>query len=137
MRHKSGFASWVGAMDSDIRDIHGYQSRDGTTYNAYFVKANSKSVLIDTVKASFLPHLLGRLKTCTKTLDYVIMNHGEPDHSGSLPGPSTHSFCSLLYSPLPPSPFFFSFFFVHGVSSASSTTNSHASHITSQLSCVL
>jgi flavorubredoxin len=57
---------WVGSIDWNIRDFHGYSTYQGTTYNAYLIK-DEKVVLIDTVKK-----------------DYVISNHTELDHSGSL-----------------------------------------------------
>ena len=48
---------WVGAVDWDIRDFHGYSTEKGTTYNAYLVK-DEKSVLFDTVKSNFSDDLI-------------------------------------------------------------------------------
>lgn len=77
---------WVGAIDWGIRDFHGYQTSRGTTYNAYLVLAD-KVTLIDTVKAPFLDEMLSRIGTiiAPDKIDYIISNHSEMDHSGSLP----------------------------------------------------
>jgi flavorubredoxin len=76
---------WVGAIDWGIRDFHGYLTDRGTTYNAFLVMAD-KITLIDTVKPPFLKELLGRISSVVdpKQIDYVISNHAEMDHSGSL-----------------------------------------------------
>lgn len=78
---------WVGAIDWGIRDFHGYLTERGSTYNAFLVMAD-KITLIDTVKSPFLPELLGRIGSVVepKKIDYVISNHAEMDHSGSLVG---------------------------------------------------
>jgi len=77
---------WVGAIDWNLRDFHGYATPRGTTYNAYIVKG-SKTALVDTVKAGFFDELQSRVEAITDpgTIDYVIVNHVEPDHTGSLP----------------------------------------------------
>ena len=77
---------WVGAIDWNLRDFHGYATPRGTTYNAYIVK-DSKTALVDTVKAGFFDELQSRVDAITdpRDLDYVIVNHVEPDHTGSLP----------------------------------------------------
>jgi len=77
---------WVGAIDWNVRDFHGYSTPFGTTYNAYLI-VDEKIVLVDTVKAQFFSEMLGRISEIidpTK-IDYVIANHVEVDHSGSLP----------------------------------------------------
>ena len=78
----------VGVIDWDIRSFHGpsYSTHRGTSYNAYLIK-DDKVALVDTVHLSFAEELianLGQLVT-PGSLDYVIVNHIEPDHSGSLP----------------------------------------------------
>ncbi len=77
---------WVGAIDWTIRDFHGYGTPRGTTYNAYLV-LGEKPILIDTVKKPFLEELLSRIRSVVKPeeIAYIISNHTEMDHSGSLP----------------------------------------------------
>ncbi|UCG14055.1 MAG: FprA family A-type flavoprotein [Deltaproteobacteria bacterium] len=76
---------WVGAIDWGIRDFHGYLTERGTTYNAFLVMAD-KITLIDTVKPPFRQELLGRIASVVdpKAISYVVSNHAEMDHSGSL-----------------------------------------------------
>ncbi len=78
---------WVGAIDWGIRDFHGYLTERGTTYNAFLVLAD-KITLIDTVKPPFQSELLGRIASVVdpKEISYVVSNHAEMDHSGSLVG---------------------------------------------------
>ena len=77
---------WVGAIDWDIRDFHGYSTNRGTTYNAYLVMAD-KPTLIDTVKAPFFDEMISRIASVCdpKAIRYVVSNHSELDHSGGLP----------------------------------------------------
>jgi flavorubredoxin len=82
---KSGIY-WVGAIDWNIRNFHGYSTRKGTTYNAYLV-IGEKIALVDTVKAPFYGEMLERINhiIAPEEIDYLITNHVEMDHSGSLP----------------------------------------------------
>ena len=77
---------WVGAVDWSMRSFHGYSTRRGSSYNAYLI-LDEKITLIDTVKAPFVTELLERVSSVVdpKKIDYIISNHVEPDHSGSLP----------------------------------------------------
>lgn len=79
---------WVGAIDWDIRTFHGhtYETRRGTTYNSYLV-IDDKIALIDGVFAPFYGEWLERIKEIIDPgkIDYLVVNHIEPDHSGSLP----------------------------------------------------
>jgi len=77
---------WVGAIDWDVRDFHGYSTNRGTTYNAYLIM-DEKITLIDTVKKSLKSDMLSRIKEIVdpKDIDYIVVNHVEMDHSGSLP----------------------------------------------------
>ena len=77
---------WVGAIDWNVRDFHGYSTPTGTTYNAYLI-LDEKNVLVDTVKVPFFTELLERISEIIDPakIDYVIANHVENDHSGSLP----------------------------------------------------
>jgi flavorubredoxin len=76
---------WVGAVDWNIRDFHGYSTYMGTTYNAFLV-VDEKITLIDTVKKEFAHELLTSISQIVdpKKIDYVISNHTEMDHSGGL-----------------------------------------------------
>ena len=77
---------WVGAIDWNVTEFHGYKTERGSTYNAYLV-LDDKITLIDTVKAPFKDQLLARISSVIDPaqIDYIISNHAEPDHSGSLP----------------------------------------------------
>ena len=57
----------------------------GTSYNSYFILGNSKNALIDTVDPSKSHELISKLKKIDAKADYIIVNHAEQDHSGSLP----------------------------------------------------
>jgi flavorubredoxin len=76
---------WVGAIDWNVRDFHGYSTALGTTYNAYLI-LDEKNVLVDTVKAPFYLEMLGRISEIIDPakIDIVVSNHVEMDHSGSL-----------------------------------------------------
>lgn len=76
---------WVGAIDWNGRDFHGFTTPGGTTYNSYLV-IGEKTALIDTVKAPFAGEMLRRISQIIdpSKLDYIVVNHMEPDHSGSL-----------------------------------------------------
>ncbi|MBU2644499.1 FprA family A-type flavoprotein [bacterium] len=77
---------WVGAIDWDVRNFHGYLTQQGTTYNAYLV-VDEKVVLIDTVKKDLADQMLHRIRQVIdlSKIDYVLSNHVEPDHSGAIP----------------------------------------------------
>ncbi len=76
---------WVGAIDWNLRDFHGYATTRGTTYNAYLV-LGKKPTLIDTVKKAFYPEMLSRIKSVIdpKQIEIIVSNHAEMDHSGAL-----------------------------------------------------
>jgi len=77
---------WVGAIDWDIRSFHGYLTGRGSTYNAYLI-IDEKIVLVDTVKNYLCSEMLEGFKKLVdpSKIDYIISNHVEMDHSGSLP----------------------------------------------------
>ncbi|MFQ6003487.1 MAG: FprA family A-type flavoprotein [Candidatus Zixiibacteriota bacterium] len=77
---------WVGAVDWNVRNFHGYTTPYGATYNAYLI-VDEKITLIDTVKYPFYEEMLGRIKEIVspKEISYLISNHAEFDHSSSLP----------------------------------------------------
>jgi len=64
---------WVGAIDWNIRDFHGYSTCQGTTYNACLIK-DEKITLIDTVKKEFADDLIANISELIdpKKIDYVI-----------------------------------------------------------------
>jgi flavorubredoxin len=76
---------WVGAVDWTVRDFHGYSTQKGTTYNAYLV-LDEKITLFDTVKKGFQSDLLHNIHKVVEPskIDYLVVNHVEPDHSGAL-----------------------------------------------------
>ena len=76
---------WVGAIDWNVRDFHGYSTNKGTTYNAFLI-LDKQIVLIDTVKKEFYPEMLSRIKSIIEPskIDIIISNHAEFDHSGAL-----------------------------------------------------
>jgi flavorubredoxin len=77
---------WVGGIDWGLRDFHGYSTNRGTTYNAYLI-IDKKITLIDTVKHYLFDEMLTRIKEIIEPskIDYIISNHVEMDHSGSIP----------------------------------------------------
>jgi len=77
----------VGAIDWDRRLFDELiPLPDGTSYNAYLVKGREKTALIDTVDSTMADVLIENLNQLKiKNIDYVIANHAEQDHSGSLP----------------------------------------------------
>lgn len=79
---------WVGAVDWNLRYFHGptYYTHRGTTYNAYLVK-DEKIALVDCVYEPFADELLENIRQLVNPadIDYIIVNHIEPDHSGALP----------------------------------------------------
>jgi anaerobic nitric oxide reductase flavorubredoxin len=78
--------NWVGVVDWNLRDFHGYLTRRGTTYNAYLI-SDEKTALVDTVKHTFSNELLRNICEIVDPakIDYIIVNHVEMDHSSSLP----------------------------------------------------
>ena len=77
---------WVGAVDWNARNFHGYTTDLGTTYNAYLI-IDEKITLIDTVKKEFASEMIDRITQIIEpsSIDYIISNHVEMDHSGSIP----------------------------------------------------
>lgn len=93
---------WVGIKDWELRRFHGHElsTHRGSTYNSYIVK-DQKTVLVDTVwnpyKEEFVENL--EREVGIKNIDYIVINHCEPDHAGSLGYlmekiPNTPIYCS-------------------------------------------
>ena len=78
---------WVGAVDWDRRMFDDLiPLPDGTSYNAFLIQGSEKTVLIDTVDTPMSHVMLERLnQLSTGHIDYIITNHAEQDHSGTLP----------------------------------------------------
>ncbi|MCL2156729.1 MAG: FprA family A-type flavoprotein [Methanobrevibacter sp.] len=80
---------WVGVLDWDIRDYHGY-TLEGTTYNCYLVFGKEKVALIDNTYPGTSAQLWGRINDAFEQeakelkIDVVVQNHIENDHSGCL-----------------------------------------------------
>ena len=75
----------VGAVDWNVRNFHGYSTNRGASYNAYLI-IDEKIALIDTVKNQFADELIKNISDIIDPMkiDYIVSNHAEPDHSGSL-----------------------------------------------------
>ena len=93
---------WVGKTDWELRKFHGdeYSTHRGSTYNSYLIK-EEKVALIDTVWMPFSKEFVKNLskEIDLEKIDYVIANHAEIDHSGSLPElmeriPETPIYCT-------------------------------------------
>ncbi|MEE9520889.1 MAG: FprA family A-type flavoprotein [Dehalococcoidales bacterium] len=78
---------WVGAIDWDRRLFDALiPLPDGTSYNSYLIKGSEKTALIDTADPTMPKVLINHLNQLgIENLDYVVANHAEQDHSGSIP----------------------------------------------------
>ena len=94
--------SWVGKVDWELRTFHGEElsTHRGSSYNSYLLE-EEKTVLIDTVWLPFAEEFVTNLATeiDLNKIDYIVVNHGEVDHSGSLPAlmkriPQTPIYCT-------------------------------------------
>jgi len=80
---------WVGVIDWDLRDYHGYVL-DGTTYNCYLVFGEKKIALIDNTYPGTSAQLWGRIEDAFEEegkdlkIDIIVQNHIENDHSGCI-----------------------------------------------------
>ena len=77
---------WIGVLDPDLRtfDIV-METKHGTTYNSYFINAQKKAI-VETTKEKFWDIYLNKIKSLVNPaeIEYIIVNHTEPDHSGNL-----------------------------------------------------
>jgi anaerobic nitric oxide reductase flavorubredoxin len=80
--------TWVGKIDWELRKFHGEElsAHRGSSYNSYLIRGSEKTVLIDTIWKPFAAEFVANLKKVIdlKEIDYIVANHGEVDHSGSL-----------------------------------------------------
>ncbi|MBK7133310.1 MAG: FprA family A-type flavoprotein [Bacteroidales bacterium] len=77
---------WIGILDYDIKTFDIVMHTDyGTTYNSYFINAEKKTI-VEVAKETFSETYLKKLRAVTKPeeIEYIILDHTEPDHSGSL-----------------------------------------------------
>ena len=85
---------WVGVVDWALRRFHGNElsTHRGSTYNSYLI-VDEKTVLVDTVWDPFQEQLIENIREVVDpgAIDYVVANHSEPDHAGSLPGLMKHA----------------------------------------------
>jgi NADH oxidase (H2O-forming) len=77
----------IGIQDHELRvfDIIMY-TEFGTSYNSYLVQGTKKTALIETVKVKFIDEYIEKIRTLTTLdkIDYIVVNHTEPDHVGSV-----------------------------------------------------
>ncbi|MFI3168309.1 MAG: FprA family A-type flavoprotein [Bacillota bacterium] len=75
----------VGIVDKEVRIFHGYETPYGSTYNSYLI-IDEKISLVDNVKGKFTDEFIANIsEICPlEKIDYIITNHIEPDHSGSI-----------------------------------------------------
>ena len=92
----------VGKIDWELKKFHGDElsTMEGSSYNSYLIR-DKKTVLIDTVWGPYDTEFVNRLKEeiDLKEIDYIVMNHNESDHSGTLPAlmreiPDTPIYCT-------------------------------------------
>jgi len=77
---------WIGVLDHDIVTFDVVmETKYGTTYNSYFIDAEKKAV-VETTKEKFWDSYIEKIKSLTDPaeIEYIILNHTEPDHSGNL-----------------------------------------------------
>lgn len=101
-KHIKNNVSWVGKIDWELQEFHGsdYSINNGSSQNAYLIE-EEKTVLIDTVwkphSSEFIDNLESEIDL--NKIDFIVCNHGEVDHSGSLPAlmekiPNTPIYCT-------------------------------------------
>ncbi len=85
MKEVTSGVYYVGVNDHETDLFEGlWPIPEGVSYNSYIVKGE-KTALIDTVKVLFVDEFLKKVEEVTSfDIDYIILNHIEPDHSSSL-----------------------------------------------------
>jgi flavorubredoxin len=93
---------WVGKVDWELKKFHGneYSTHKGSSYNSYLIQ-EEKTILIDTVWKPYAKEFVDNLQNeiDLNKIDFIIANHAETDHSGSLPElmskiPNTPIYCT-------------------------------------------
>ncbi|HNV23492.1 MAG TPA: FprA family A-type flavoprotein [Candidatus Omnitrophota bacterium] len=76
---------WVGSINWDLRNFHGYDTPSGSTYNSYLI-LDEKPTLIDAVKSYGSQEMITRIKEIIDPakIQYIVSNHTEMDHSGAI-----------------------------------------------------
>jgi NADH oxidase (H2O-forming) len=78
---------WIGSLDPDLRGFDIIMTTEfGTTYNSYVLKGSEKTAIIETAKLKTYDQYIAKLNEVVdvQDIDYIIMNHTEPDHAGSI-----------------------------------------------------
>lgn len=78
---------WVGNLDPNLRVFDIIMTTEfGTTYNSYVLKGSEKTVLFETSKAKCFDEYLAKVTEITpiEKVDYIVVSHTEPDHTGSI-----------------------------------------------------
>jgi NADH oxidase (H2O-forming) len=78
---------WIGSEDPGLRVFDDlFPTEHGTTYNSYLIKGTDKIAIIDTVKEKRADEFMDKVKSLVDPakVDYIVVNHAECDHSGSL-----------------------------------------------------
>jgi flavorubredoxin len=91
---------WIGSEDPDLRVFDDlFPTEHGTSYNAYLLKGNGKTAIIDTVEHKNVDEYMDKVRSLVDpaAIDYIIINHTEHDHSGSLAYLLEHSPQAVVY----------------------------------------
>lgn len=87
-RHVKNNVYWIGKMDWELEWFHGmdYSINNGSSQNAYLIQ-EEKTVLLDTVWRPHSTEFMDNLKkeVDINKIDFIVVHHGEVDHSGTLP----------------------------------------------------
>jgi flavorubredoxin len=78
---------WIGSLDPDLRGFDIIMTTEfGSTYNSYVLKGSEKTAIIETAKLKTYDQYIAKLNEVVDVMDidYIIMNHTEPDHAGSI-----------------------------------------------------
>lgn len=78
---------YVGVLDENLRTFDVImETKYGTSYNSYLVMGKNKNALIETVKSEFTDKFIDNIEkyVSIKEIDYLIVNHTEPDHAGAI-----------------------------------------------------